>query len=260
MSAHRRNISAGTLIETCCGTARYRGRPFQELPERARSLAEQRGQRVLGLLQARLELRDRGPRALEQRARLHHVELRGRAVVEARLRDAQAFLLHRDVPACQLDEDLERADRRVGPRDLRGKRDERVVVIGDRREETGLLGRHALPVSSPEVDFPRRVEPDLIVVVAARLERRHRELARLVRGEATDCGLELRVPLAVRVAQARTRFEDPEARDLQREILTIGEIDQSIERGIVERFPPLRIGSGRVARGLAVRSTRRPVD
>src|SRR6185436_12326495 len=60
----------------------YRGRTREELPERARRLTEQRAERVLGLLQARLELRDRRPRALEQRARLRDVELRGRAVVE----------------------------------------------------------------------------------------------------------------------------------------------------------------------------------
>ena len=80
-----------------------------------------------------LQLGDRGPGALQQRRRLGRIELRGRAVSEARLGDLQRLLLDRDVLLGLRDQHLEGADDDVGPRDLRGQRDEGRVVVGDRR-------------------------------------------------------------------------------------------------------------------------------
>ena len=117
--------------------------------------------------------------------------------------------MHGYVLARQIDQNFERAQRRVGARDLGGERDERVVVIGDRREVTGFLRGHAFRVTTPEIDFPGSVEPDLIVVEAARLNRVQRELARLVDGGPADGDLHLRVSLAMRVTQPSARFENP---------------------------------------------------
>ena len=61
---------------------------------------------------AGLQLRDRGPRALEQRRRLGRVQLRGRAVLEPRLRDPQRLLLDPGVLLGLPDQHLEGADRR----------------------------------------------------------------------------------------------------------------------------------------------------
>ena len=46
----------------------------------------------------------------------------------------------------------------VGARDLRGQRDERLVVVGHRREQAAGLRLDAAPVLAPEVQLPRGVE------------------------------------------------------------------------------------------------------
>ena len=95
MSGRRRSISAGTPTATFAGAFGISLAPAEQRLDGARRLAEQRAQGVARLLQAVLQLRDGGARALQQRRRLGHVELGRGAVAKRDSAIAQRLLLKR---------------------------------------------------------------------------------------------------------------------------------------------------------------------
>ncbi len=246
MSGRRRSISAGTPTATFAGAFGISLGPASKRVDGPGRLPEERAQGVARLLEPGRELGDRGPGALQQGRRLGRIELRGRPVPEARLGDLQRLLLNLDVLLGLLDQHLEGADDDVGARDLGGERDEGRVVVGDRPEQGGGLRFHAPPVLAPEVQLPGGVEAQLIGPRIARevgdvddvLAEPHRGRAA---GEPAciwgNC-------LPVTTPELGAGLDDSQAGDLQRQVLPVGELDQAIERRVVERLPPQAVGGG----------------
>ena len=66
-------------------------------------------------------------------------------------------------------------------------------------------------------------------------------VARLVIGRQSNALLRLRKELADRDAELGPRLQHPRPGAEQRQVLVIGDLDQAIERGIVEHLPPVAV-------------------
>ena len=200
---------------------------------------------MLRLIQLDLQLGNGGSRAREQRRRLAGIELGGRAVPEARLSDVERVLLNAHVLARLSDQDLVGADHHVRTRDLRGQRDDGREVVRDRREHRGGLGLDAPAIPTPEVELPGRVEPRLVDAEVTIEIGDVRPVVAEPDGRVIGPDLlRLRELLAGGDAELRARLDDAQAGDLQREVLLVGEIDEAIERDVVELLPPQAVGLG----------------
>jgi hypothetical protein len=71
-----------------------------------------------------------------------------------------------------------------------------------------------------------------------------RVLAEPDRRRAAERLLHLRELLAGGDAELGARLEDPEAGDLQRQVLAVGDLDQAVQGRVVERSPPGGVGGG----------------
>ena len=116
----------------------------------------------------------------EHRPGLLDVELGHGAVLEPGLDDLQGLLLGLDVLPGDADALLGGPERDVGVRHVRGQRDERVVVVRERREQAGVGRFDAAPELPPEVELPAGLGPDLRLPVreAATGRRRRSRLGR----------------------------------------------------------------------------------
>ena len=133
------------------------------------------------------------------------------------------------------------ADDDVGSRDLRGQRDEGRVVVGDGREQAGRLRLDAPPVLPPEVQLPSGVEAHGVrhkVSVAVWTEDVGQFLRDPQCAHASPDLLHLRKLAPRGNAQLGTSLHDPQSGDLQRQALPMGDLDQAIERRVVESPPP----------------------
>ena len=117
-----------------------------------RRLPEQRVERVPCLLQRRPAAGGMVARVLSSSVgRLGRVQLRGRAVLEARLGDPQRLLLDSGVLLGLPDQHLEGADRDVRARHLGGQRDQGGLVVGHRGEQA-----RRPPTSTPRRYLPQK--------------------------------------------------------------------------------------------------------
>ena len=215
---------------------------MQQRLHAARRLSQQSAERVFGLLQTGLQFRDVSERALPQGARLRDVEFRRGAVAETRLGDVHSLFLHPGVFSSDLNELLIGAEQGVGARHFSGQRNERAIVIGDRRQQIRVVGLDVAPEAAPEIHLPGGVEAE-VKIRERMLERGLVGEARtekvLLRGAGTL--LRLRIKIADRDAELRARFENFQTGDPHREILLVGALDEAIERRILERPPPVRL-------------------
>ena len=174
------------------------------------------------------------------------VEIRDVPALEARHGDGQRLSLQFDVGARVVDFALDRANLDIGRGDVAQQRDQHLVVVLDRDVQI-FVGRFDGPAElAPEVDLPGQVEPLGPLIVKGLL---HKATIGVVLAEriaeiTPRRVLRLRKEVATRYGQLRSGLQHAEACFTQRQILTIGRVDQPIDYRIVKYGPPARISSG----------------
>ncbi|HEY2620180.1 MAG TPA: hypothetical protein VGI78_22765 [Acetobacteraceae bacterium] len=190
------------------------------------------------------ELRDHGFRLRQDILRLERIERGCRAAMETISRDLQRLPLLYDVLARDIDLLLQRADSDIGRGNVAQQSHQHIVVGGD-RGQIRCIGRfHAAAELAPQIHLPGNLgtERSAPVILEFMLRVRGRiDLTGLVIAHIRANLLRLRVELADRNAKRGARFEHPGAGGHQSEILPVRQFDQPIQRGVVERRPPLLI-------------------
>src|SRR4029434_6140110 len=163
-------------------------------------------------------------------------------MTEARIRDAQRFFLDAHVLPGLFDQLFEGANSHVSPRDFGAQRDERVLVVVNGAHINGLLLLDGSAVLAPEVRFPRCVKTDLLIpVMSSEIRWSVNRIVAETYSAYARRHVGLRILIADGDAERGPGFHDPKSRNLQRQVLTVGELDQSFKRWIVEGFPPCAV-------------------
>ena len=134
---------------------------------------------------------------------------------------------------------LEGAQIDVGRGEVGGQADQDVVVVGDTGGQLGVRGFDRAAELAPEVELPgglhRRRVPSVYSSSEALTLRGERVAGTLPRPlERAHRLLGLRVLLADRGGQLRSRLQYPGTRHLQRQVLRVADLDQPVQRRIVE--------------------------
>ena len=77
------------------------------------------------------------------------------------LGDVQPLFLHPGVFSGDLNQFLIGAQQGVGARHFAGQRNERAIVIGDRRQQIRVVGLDVAPKAAPKIQFPSGVEAEI---------------------------------------------------------------------------------------------------
>src|SRR5262249_29874246 len=137
--------------------------------ERARLFAEQNAQAMDGLNLGGLQLRNQCARRFKLRRLALHIKLGAESRLRSNLGEVQRILLELDVLIRDVQALLKSPQLGVIPCDLCQQADERVAArLADCSNVSGCSFQRASP-SAKEIDFPTRVEPEL---VDTRFERR----------------------------------------------------------------------------------------
>ena len=220
-------------------------RTIQQVGQVAGRHAELNAQGIPRLAPLCLQGGYRGLGVQEHRPGLLDVELGDGSVLEPGFDDLQGLLLDLHVLAGDADALLGGPERDIGVRHVGGQRDERVVVVRERREQAGVGRLNAPPDPSPEVQLPAGLGPDLglPVIEAATVGGGADEgsVARPVVLDGPGELLRLRKDLADRDAQLGAGLQDPHPGLLEREVIPIGSGDEAVQGRIVEGPPPVPV-------------------